>query len=170
MARWVVCFGGCVMAESAKLVRSARSASGPSCPRQGDPQMLPADQWPHVLANVRGVIVHGTERVSSNRLMNLLSVENDPTCRREVGKRTEIVYPPVRAGPLPSSRKRRRATDRRTRRMCDILSEIASVRVAGGQSFRQPVLMSQEKSGQRQPYPQIDPRNHARLRSMAARP
>ena len=56
--------------------------------------MLPADQWPQVLANVRGTIVRGTERVSSNRLMDLLEVENDPTRRREMGKRLRA---PMRA-------------------------------------------------------------------------
>jgi hypothetical protein len=49
--------------------------------------MLEPDQWDSVLANIQGTIVHGTERVSSNRLMDLLGVENDPTRRREVGKR-----------------------------------------------------------------------------------
>jgi ABC-type molybdate transport system substrate-binding protein len=61
--------------------------------------MLEPDQWDRVLGNVKGTIVHGTERVSSNRLMDLLGVENDPTRRREVGKRPlpaevqrEVVY------------------------------------------------------------------------------
>ena len=49
--------------------------------------MLEPDQWDSVLGNVTGTIVHGSERVSSNRLMDLLGVENDPTRRREVGKR-----------------------------------------------------------------------------------
>src|SRR6516225_6182037 len=56
--------------------------------------MLEPDQWDSVLANIEGTIVHGTERVSSNRLMDLLGVENDPTRRREVGKRLRA---PMRA-------------------------------------------------------------------------
>jgi hypothetical protein len=50
--------------------------------------MLPPDEWDRVLGSVTGTIIHGTERVSSNRLMDLLGVENDPTRRREVGKRS----------------------------------------------------------------------------------
>src|SRR5262249_10915916 len=57
-------------------------------------QMVEADQWPQVLAAVKGTIVRGTERVSSNRLMDLLGVEDDPTRRREVGKRLRA---PMRA-------------------------------------------------------------------------
>src|SRR5262249_60841154 len=54
---------------------------------QGNPQMLPADQWPNVLANIQGTVVRGTERVSSNRLMDLLDVGPDPAIRQKVGKR-----------------------------------------------------------------------------------
>jgi hypothetical protein len=46
--------------------------------------MLEADQWDRLLANVRGTVVRGTERVSSNRLMDLLGVENDPTAGSSV--------------------------------------------------------------------------------------
>jgi hypothetical protein len=49
--------------------------------------MLEPDQWDSILGSVTGTIIHGTERVSSNRLMDLLDVENDRTRRREVGKR-----------------------------------------------------------------------------------
>ena len=49
--------------------------------------MLEPDQWDSILGSVTGTIVHGSERVSSNRLMDLLGVENAPTRRREVGKR-----------------------------------------------------------------------------------
>jgi len=49
--------------------------------------MLPADQWPNVLANIQGTVVRGTERVSSNRLMDLLDVGPDPAIRQKVGKR-----------------------------------------------------------------------------------
>jgi hypothetical protein len=40
--------------------------------------MLEADQWDRVLANVKGTIVGGTDRVSSNRLLDLLDVGPDP--------------------------------------------------------------------------------------------
>src|SRR5262245_41250918 len=65
-------------------------------------QMLEADQWPHVLANVRGTIVRGTERISSNRLLDLLGVDADPVLRQKVAKRLRA---PMRAlgwqGPRP---------------------------------------------------------------------
>jgi hypothetical protein len=47
--------------------------------------MLEPDQWDSILGSVTSTIIHGTERVSSNRLMDLLGVENNPTRRREVG-------------------------------------------------------------------------------------
>ena len=49
--------------------------------------MLPADQWPNVLANVRGTIVRGSERISSNRLLDALGVGDDPVLRAKVSKR-----------------------------------------------------------------------------------
>ena len=52
--------------------------------------MLEPDQWDSILGSVTSTIIHGTERVSSNRLMDLLGVENDSTRRREVGKRPPV--------------------------------------------------------------------------------
>jgi hypothetical protein len=50
--------------------------------------MLEADQWPYVLASVRGTIVRGgSERVSSNQLLDLLGVDADPVTRQRVAKR-----------------------------------------------------------------------------------
>jgi len=50
--------------------------------------MLEADQWSRVLANVTGTIVRGgSERVSSNRLLDLLGVGDDPVLRQKVAKR-----------------------------------------------------------------------------------
>jgi len=49
--------------------------------------MLPADQWPSVLANVRGTMVRGTERISSSAVFNLLQVDPDPGIRQRVAKR-----------------------------------------------------------------------------------
>ena len=54
---------------------------------QGNPQMLPADQWPHLLANVRGTMVRGTERISSSAVFDLLQVDPDPGIRQRVAKR-----------------------------------------------------------------------------------
>jgi hypothetical protein len=64
--------------------------------------MLEPDQWDSVLGNVTGTIVHGSERVSSNRLMDLLGVETDPTRRREVGKSPKTPTPVPPAGFFPS--------------------------------------------------------------------
>jgi hypothetical protein len=50
--------------------------------------MPEADQWDRVLANVKGTIVRGTERVSCHRLLDLLNVEADPAVRARVAKWT----------------------------------------------------------------------------------
>src|SRR5262249_54859238 len=50
-------------------------------------QMLEADQWPHVLANVQGTVVRGTERISSNALFDVLQVDPEPGTRQRVAKR-----------------------------------------------------------------------------------
>ena len=55
--------------------------------------MLEADQWDSVLANVRGTVVRGTERVSSSRLLALLEVGPDPVTRQRMGKRQHDRYP-----------------------------------------------------------------------------
>jgi hypothetical protein len=44
--------------------------------------MLEADEWPRVLANVEGTIVGRTERVSSNRLMDLLGAPSFSLCSK----------------------------------------------------------------------------------------
>jgi hypothetical protein len=49
--------------------------------------MLEADHWDRVLANVKGTIVRGTERVSSNRLLDELGVGPDPAIRQKLRKR-----------------------------------------------------------------------------------
>jgi hypothetical protein len=65
----------------------------------GNPQMLPADQWPDILANVQGTMVRGTERASCRRLLDLLNVEANPAVRQRVAKRKPFF--PVRAGATP---------------------------------------------------------------------
>jgi len=52
--------------------------------------MLEPDQWDSVLGSVKGTIVHGTERVSSNRLLDLLKVGPDPVTRQRIGKRLVV--------------------------------------------------------------------------------
>ena len=52
--------------------------------------MLEADQWERVLANVKGTVVRGTERVSATRLLDLLDVGPDPAVRQRVGKRQHV--------------------------------------------------------------------------------
>ena len=48
--------------------------------------MLEPDQWDSVLGSVKGTIVRGTERVSSNRLLAVLKVGPDPGTRQRIGK------------------------------------------------------------------------------------
>jgi hypothetical protein len=49
--------------------------------------MLEPDQWNAVLSRVTGMVYRGTERISSNALLNLLEVGPDPVIRQKVGKR-----------------------------------------------------------------------------------
>src|SRR5215471_5679858 len=64
--------------------------------------MIEPDRWDSVLGSVRGTIVRGTERISSNRLLDLLGVDADPVLRQKVAKRLRA---PMRAlgwqGPRP---------------------------------------------------------------------
>jgi len=53
--------------------------------------MLEPDQWDRVLGSVTGTIYRGTERVSSNALLNLLEVGPDPVTRQRMGKRLPAV-------------------------------------------------------------------------------
>ena len=59
--------------------------------------MLEPDQWDRVLTNVKGTIVRSTERVSTNRLLDLLDVGPDPILRQKVAKRLRA--PMRRLGP-----------------------------------------------------------------------
>ena len=45
------------------------------------------DQWESVLGIVTGTVYRGTERISSNALLNLLEVGHDPVIRQKVAKR-----------------------------------------------------------------------------------
>jgi hypothetical protein len=49
--------------------------------------MLEPDQWDAALSRITGTVYRGTERVSSNALLNLLEVGPDPILRQKVGKR-----------------------------------------------------------------------------------
>jgi hypothetical protein len=49
--------------------------------------MLPPDEWDTVLGRLTGTIYRGTERISSNALLNLLEVGPDPVTRQKVAKR-----------------------------------------------------------------------------------
>ena len=57
--------------------------------------MVEPDQWDAVLSRVGGTIYRGTERISSNALLNLLEVGPDPVIRQKVAKRHKI--PPALA-------------------------------------------------------------------------
>jgi hypothetical protein len=52
--------------------------------------MIEPDRWDSVLGSITGTIVHGNERISSNRLLNALGVGPDPVLRQKVGKRREL--------------------------------------------------------------------------------
>jgi hypothetical protein len=49
--------------------------------------MLEPDHWDTVLSTVIGMVYRGTERISSNALLNLLEVGPDPVIRQKVAKR-----------------------------------------------------------------------------------
>jgi hypothetical protein len=49
--------------------------------------MLEPDQWDSVLGRLTGTVYRGTERISSNALLNLLEVGLDPVIRQKVAKR-----------------------------------------------------------------------------------
>jgi hypothetical protein len=49
--------------------------------------MLEPDQWDAALSRITGTVYRGTERISSNALLNLLEVGPDPVTRQKVAKR-----------------------------------------------------------------------------------
>jgi len=49
--------------------------------------MLEPEQWNSALSSITGTLVRGTERISSNALLNLLGVGPDPVIRQKVAKR-----------------------------------------------------------------------------------
>jgi hypothetical protein len=52
--------------------------------------MLEPDQWDQVLGSITGTVYRGTERISSNALLNVLEVGHDPVTRQKVGKRAAM--------------------------------------------------------------------------------
>jgi hypothetical protein len=50
--------------------------------------MLEPEHWNSAFSSITGTLVRGTERVSSNALLNLLETGPDPSTRQKVGKRT----------------------------------------------------------------------------------
>jgi ABC transporter substrate binding protein len=58
-----------------------------SVPTNESTNMLEPDQWDAVLSRITGTVYRGTERVSSNALLNLLEVGPDPILRQKVAKR-----------------------------------------------------------------------------------
>jgi hypothetical protein len=56
-------------------------------PTNESTNMLEPDQWDVVLSRVSGTIYRGTERISSNALLNLLEVGPDPVLRMKVAQR-----------------------------------------------------------------------------------
>jgi hypothetical protein len=55
--------------------------------------MLEPDQWDAVLSRIAGTVYRGTERISSNALLNALQVGADPIVRQKVGKRVPTLRP-----------------------------------------------------------------------------
>jgi hypothetical protein len=49
--------------------------------------MLEPEQWDSALSNIAGALVRGTERISSNAVLNLLDVGPDPVLRQRMAKR-----------------------------------------------------------------------------------
>ena len=60
--------------------------------------MIEPDRWDSVLGSVRGTIVHGGERISSNRLLDLLGVDADLALRQKIGKRNPPALPVILQG------------------------------------------------------------------------
>jgi hypothetical protein len=58
-----------------------------SVPTNESTNMLEPDQWDAVLSRITGTVYRGTERISSNALLNLLEVGPDPVLRQRVAKR-----------------------------------------------------------------------------------
>jgi hypothetical protein len=56
-------------------------------PTNESTNMLELDQWDGVLGRITGTVYRGTERISSNALLNLLEVGPDPVLRQRVAKR-----------------------------------------------------------------------------------
>jgi hypothetical protein len=52
--------------------------------------MLEPVQWDSVLGRITGTVYRGTERISSNALLNLLKVGPDPVIRQKVAKRLRV--------------------------------------------------------------------------------
>jgi hypothetical protein len=57
-------------------------------PTREPTNMLEPDQWDAVLSRITGTIYRGTERISSNALLNALEVGPDPIARQKVAKRS----------------------------------------------------------------------------------
>jgi hypothetical protein len=58
-----------------------------SVPTNESTNMLEPVQWDAVLSRITGTVYRGTERISSNALLNLLGVDADPVLRQKVAKR-----------------------------------------------------------------------------------
>jgi hypothetical protein len=65
-----------------------------SVPTNESTNMLEPDQWDAVLSRVSSTIYRGTERISSNRLLDLLEVGPDPVTRQRVAKRFPALLQP----------------------------------------------------------------------------
>jgi hypothetical protein len=62
--------------------------------------MLEPDQWDAVLSRITGKVYRGTERISSNVLLNALEVGADPIIRQKVAKRKNFApSPPLKKKP-----------------------------------------------------------------------
>jgi len=61
--------------------------------------MIEPDRWDSVLGSVRGTIVRGgSERISSNRLLDLSGVDANAALRQKIGKRNPPVLPVILQG------------------------------------------------------------------------
>jgi hypothetical protein len=59
------------------------------CTHNRTRNMLQPEHWNSALSSITGTVYRGTERISSNALLNLLEVGPDPVLRQKMGKRTD---------------------------------------------------------------------------------
>jgi hypothetical protein len=111
-----------------------------SVPTNESTNMLEPDEWNAVLSRVTGTIYRGTERISSNALLNLLEVGPDPVTRQKVAKRHNFTLGPGLALVFPELVRHAggAGTDLRGKAAA---AQITAGRARGGGPFRRHLLI-----------------------------